>query len=122
MTQPRADRKDQAALAYKQSINDEKNGLALQLRFSIKNNLFNSPKQRRTLNLHTFGQGRKAFRPSERWRFIGCPARQRYQIIRRTKCARYAARVAGWEEKTSSRNPTNRKHGRFALAEFFVAR
>ena len=30
------DRKDQAALAYKQSVNDEKNGLALQLRVSMQ--------------------------------------------------------------------------------------
>ena len=38
-----------------------------------------------------------------------------------THKVRALRRKGGWV-KTSSRNPTNRKHGRFALAECFVAR
>ena len=45
------------------------------------------------------------------------------QTLCRTNVRALRRKVAGWEEKISSRIPTNRKHGRFALAdEFFVGR
>ena len=48
--------------------------------------------------------------------------RQSERPVRRTNVRALRRKGGWWEEKISSRIPTNRKHGRFALAEFLVAR